>query len=207
MDSLHKVASKPAILLSGLAAASVLACTPAHALSWNWSASFAGSFSGTATGVAITDGSTPVIGQTYTITSITGTLSALGESLPITGPNSYQSATNTFTYNGPGTSIFAASANGISWSFPYLGFTVNTNLYHYNNPGSGPGIVNAWRTSFGQSGTVTSSLVTPVPVPTPGPLPLMGAGAAFGWSRRLRRRVKSGSIPAASIHSALPQVG
>lgn len=26
----------------------------------------------------------------------------------------------------------------------------------------------------------------------PGPLPLLGAGAAFGWSRRLRRRLKSG---------------
>jgi uncharacterized repeat protein (TIGR03803 family) len=24
----------------------------------------------------------------------------------------------------------------------------------------------------------------------PGPLPLLGAGAAFGWSRQLRRRVK-----------------
>jgi len=27
-------------------------------------------------------------------------------------------------------------------------------------------------------------------VPTPTPLPLMGAGAAFGWSRRLRRRIQ-----------------
>jgi hypothetical protein len=26
--------------------------------------------------------------------------------------------------------------------------------------------------------------------PVPGPLPLMGAGAAFGWSRRLRRRIQ-----------------
>jgi len=26
--------------------------------------------------------------------------------------------------------------------------------------------------------------------PVPGPLPLMGAGAAFGWSRRLRRRIR-----------------
>ena len=25
--------------------------------------------------------------------------------------------------------------------------------------------------------------------PVPGPLPLLGAGAAFGWSRRLRRRL------------------
>ena len=29
------------------------------------------------------------------------------------------------------------------------------------------------------------------PASVPGPLPLFGAGAAFGWSRRLRRRIKS----------------
>lgn len=28
----------------------------------------------------------------------------------------------------------------------------------------------------------------------PGPLPLLGAGAAFGWSRRLRRRVKQAAV-------------
>ncbi len=33
--------------------------------------------------------------------------------------------------------------------------------------------------------------VTVLPVPAPGPLPALGAAAAFGWSRRLRRRVKS----------------
>ena len=30
----------------------------------------------------------------------------------------------------------------------------------------------------------------PEPDPVPGPLPLLGAGAAFGWSRRIRRRLK-----------------
>jgi len=29
------------------------------------------------------------------------------------------------------------------------------------------------------------------PASVPGPLPLLGAGAAFGWSRRLRRRIKA----------------
>ncbi|MCX5947708.1 MAG: hypothetical protein NTY67_05860 [Cyanobacteria bacterium] len=33
--------------------------------------------------------------------------------------------------------------------------------------------------------------VSPGPASVPGPLPLFGAGAAFGWSRRLRRRIKS----------------
>ena len=30
----------------------------------------------------------------------------------------------------------------------------------------------------------------PVTTPTPGPLPLLGAGAAFGFSRKLRSRIK-----------------
>jgi hypothetical protein len=34
-------------------------------------------------------------------------------------------------------------------------------------------------------------IYTPLsPASVPGPLPLLGAGAAFGWSRRLRRRIK-----------------
>ncbi len=35
---------------------------------------------------------------------------------------------------------------------------------------------------------------TPDPAQTPAPLPLFGAGLAFGWSRRIRRRVKRGSV-------------
>jgi hypothetical protein len=33
-------------------------------------------------------------------------------------------------------------------------------------------------------------------VPTPGPLPLFGAAAAFGWSRRLRRRLGATKVAA-----------
>ena len=35
------------------------------------------------------------------------------------------------------------------------------------------------------------SFTTPTQASVPGPLPLLGAGAAFGWSRRLRRRIKT----------------
>lgn len=31
------------------------------------------------------------------------------------------------------------------------------------------------------------------PQPVPGPLPVLGAAAAFGWSRRMRRRLKCGA--------------
>ena len=35
----------------------------------------------------------------------------------------------------------------------------------------------------------TIQVVLGTPPPVPGPLPLLGAGAAFGWSRRLRNRI------------------
>jgi len=49
---------------------------------------------------------------------------------------------------------------------------------------------------FGRASTTISNFNAPA---TPGPLPLLGAGAAFGWSRQLRRRIgTSGSVrPAA----------
>ena len=42
-------------------------------------------------------------------------------------------------------------------------------------------------------GTFTSDhpSVTVFVQPVPGPLPILGAAAAFGWSRKLRKRLKS----------------
>lgn len=42
-----------------------------------------------------------------------------------------------------------------------------------------------------------ATLYTP-PVPAPGPLPLFGAGAAFGFSRKLRKRIQVARRPLAS---------
>jgi hypothetical protein len=42
--------------------------------------------------------------------------------------------------------------------------------------------------------TYVFSFATPVATPVPGPLPLLGAAAAFGYSRRLRRRVRLSTI-------------
>lgn len=46
---------------------------------------------------------------------------------------------------------------------------------------------------FGNFGSyqATTQVPSPLPTPVPGPLPLLGAGAAFGWSRKLRKRIKS----------------
>jgi hypothetical protein len=45
---------------------------------------------------------------------------------------------------------------------------------------------------FVTAGTVIVGTPASAPVAAPGPLPLFGAAAAFGWSRRLRRRLVAG---------------
>ena len=48
--------------------------------------------------------------------------------------------------------------------------------------------------SLGVAGTLGSwslNLQGSSPASVPGPLPLLGAGAAFGWSRRLRKRSRA----------------
>ena len=48
---------------------------------------------------------------------------------------------------------------------------------------------------LGRASTTISLFNGPVAASVPGPLPLLGAGAAFGWSRQLRRRIgTSGSV-------------
>jgi hypothetical protein len=42
------------------------------------------------------------------------------------------------------------------------------------------------------------------PASVPGPLPLLGAAAAFGYSRKLRKSVKSSKLPAATPDSRRP---
>ncbi|MFO0037385.1 MAG: hypothetical protein ACK522_00365 [Synechococcaceae cyanobacterium] len=53
------------------------------------------------------------------------------------------------------------------------------------------------RTAYGRRdiGAVQSTQEVPVP----GPLPVLGAGAAFGWARRLRKRVRQHSLENATI--------
>jgi hypothetical protein len=51
---------------------------------------------------------------------------------------------------------------------------------------------NSVDSAFGRASTTISNFTAPA---VPGPLPLLGAGAAFGWSRQLRKRIgTSGSV-------------
>lgn len=86
--------------------------------------------------------------------------------------------------------------------------------HHYDyDPGAGPIPFdrlkdNIWRVTPGAWGSSTTPLSLPAPNPVkrcrpvpevvPGPLPLAGAVVAFGWARRIRRRITSGNRRARS---------
>jgi hypothetical protein len=86
-------------------------------------------------------------------------------------------ATNTLTAAGGGT---VTSSNG-NLSTPYF-FSPST-----------PGPLAFTATITPVSGTFNSFSDTIVQEEVPGPLPLLGAGVAFGFSRKLRQRVKTSS--------------
>ena len=79
----------------------------------------------------------------------------------------------TYTLNQP----FFSSATFNGKSLASEGFTAR-------------GLVGTWTIN----GTSESINVYIGPIPTPSPLPLLGAGAAFGWSRRLRKRIATPMI-------------
>jgi hypothetical protein len=73
----------------------------------------------------------------------------------------------------------------------------NAFISYYSNHSSFGTIV----TFTGISDSATWAQVAPA-APAPGPLPLLGAGATFGFSRQLRKRIK---LAPAALGSALPQ--
>lgn len=54
-----------------------------------------------------------------------------------------------------------------------------------------PGTYSSIGFTYNNSASFANSVALTVGTPVPGPLPLMGAGMAFGFSRKLRQRVKS----------------
>jgi len=75
-----------------------------------------------------------------------------------------------------------ASPNGVTGTQTYSGTSQFTDSY--------AGVFTLNSGEFTQfTSSFTSQAPTPPPSGVPGPLPIFGAGAAFGFSRRLRRRV------------------
>ena len=78
-----------------------------------------------------------------------------------------------FTYVSTTPIVSSATFNGLTLAS--LGFTTT-------------GLIGTW-SLVGTSETINVILGNPPAAAVPGPLPLLGAGAAFGWSRRLRKRI------------------
>ncbi|MBL8330571.1 MAG: hypothetical protein JNJ71_17165 [Rubrivivax sp.] len=90
-----------------------------------------------------------------------------------------------FAFPGSSTSPFSMNLGGSVFSIPTLGTgTVFANPYTFSTAGGATGFNFALGQSTGGLSTVILS-VTQVP----GPLPLLGALAAFGWSRKLRKKI------------------
>jgi len=108
------------------------------------------------------------------------------------GNGSSASATSTFLVGGINSDApvgFGISSSYISGSpivststiagetLSSLGFTINS------------GLLGSW--TLDGTGDTIQAFLGPPAAAVPGPLPLLGAGAAFGWSRRLRKRISS----------------
>jgi hypothetical protein len=97
---------------------------------------------------------------------------------------------NGFNYQeGP----FFGYANSIVFGNPAVTLAEwNDNV---QNP---PGISIIQTFASANVGWAQATLYTPLPVDAPGPLPLFGAGAAFGFSRQLRKRIQGSRLQVSS---------
>jgi uncharacterized repeat protein (TIGR03803 family) len=86
----------------------------------------------------------------------------------------FDSSTGSITLQG--------SFDGSNGADPFAALTAAGNGFYYGTTLSGG--TNNYGTIYAFDSGVRDAN------PIPGPLPLMGAGAAFGWSRRLRRRIQ-----------------
>jgi hypothetical protein len=159
-------------------------------------------------------GSLDLTGATTNGTSFCGVNGALASPLGFictgTDPGSVQTM---FGITGPGSfngSAFLFPASSVTGLYTFLNGSDNQfdidPAYVSNTPivssatfngatlaGQGfttTGLIGTW-TLNGTSESIQVIIVAPTPpgATVPSPLPLLGAGAAFGWSRRLRKRI------------------
>ena len=162
----------------------------ASALSFNFSFTGTGVPTSPATVTGIVDGlvdnvDNQTTGLTFTITSATNT--------PTVGWSTFSTY-----FDGSGIDVFGGIVTGVEVAFEnsidggqvlVLGNEGNYFPELFSFSASDSSIYDNFDTDNTSSNTL---LFTPAsPASVPGPLPLFGAGAAFGWCRRLRRRIKS----------------
>lgn len=185
----------PVVLAAAASLASLAVPNAAQALTWNWS------FTTTdptqfASGTFTTADVVPAVGTTYQITGISGTYNRDSSSYAITSLDDTYG--NAFRWDGTPTS--AINTEYYNWIAFRVGLGAGAFVQMANGSNFGFLPVSVTGSTFpGNDANITNSLLSPVPsASVPGPLPLFGAGAAFGWSRRLRRRVKCSAPKAAT---------
>ena len=173
--------------------ATCLQAGAASALSFNFTFTGSGPNSGSPTqGVTVTgivDGlvdnlSGQTSGLTVTITSATNT-----------PPGGWPSYTDSDYANGTGFDVAGGFVTGAL--IYYTSSSPSTTLYLTSEVGNHDGSFLAtgdfsiYNQLFNTSPTNTLIFTPYTAAPVPAPLPLFGAVAAFGWSRRLRRRIQT----------------
>lgn len=160
----------------------------ASALSFNFSFSGFGfpNTSTTVTGIVaglVDNQADQTTGLTFTITSATNT--------PTLGWSTFSSYSC-----GQGIDVFGGQVTGAD--VVYINSFDGQQFLYLGNQGSiYPALGDNISSNDGiqylnvDSNPTSANTLVFVPAPVPGPLSLFGAGAAFGWSRRLRRRIKS----------------
>jgi MYXO-CTERM domain-containing protein len=115
----------------------------------------------------------------------------------VTGPSSFNGSVNQFpasSVSGLHTALVGGAEN-FSIQSSYISSTSINSSATFNGTtlaGLGfttTGLIGTWTLSNGETINVVIGNPSPPSAATPGPLPLLGAGAAFGWSRRLRKRI------------------
>lgn len=129
-------------------------------------------------------------------TICTGPFTANLSTYPITGPTSFNGPVTAFANSSTGIATILTGTNAIGLPAAYVSGApiVSSSTFNGQTLASlgftTTGLIGTW-TLGGTSDTIQVFLGPPSPsgAAVPGPLPLLGAGAAFGWSRRLRKRI------------------
>ncbi len=147
-----------------------------------------------------------VSGQQYDVTTFTGTYNsntikfqtaANGGMMPWWGSPTLSQDFAAAVANSLGTPNYGG-VYGPIFGYKYSSSFVNGKIYNntthaVNNAAPGPTETQTW---------AQATLYTPPAAAVPAPLPLFGTAAAFGFSRKLRKRIK---LAAGSLGSALPR--
>jgi hypothetical protein len=183
---------------AGLAVA-VSAPKAAGAATFNWAFTFSNGLPANVTVTA--NGLNPLTpGTPYSIQSITGTIG--GFNIIPTTPIAYNGASNLIQISDPYNSTVPFWTNSDGFSFSTTESPISSwNIY--SSVASGFAAADLYDTDSvsdpAGSGTIIvagppAPPAPPAPTSVPGPLPIFGACAAFGFSRRLRRRVLTSGL-------------